>query len=227
MMSRVSFRNKISITMIAILLLLGVSLALIISRTATQALLDESKKRGISSAMNVGARIGEPLLATDYLRMKDLVVEAIRASEDISFVFVQGQQGRPLVHSFTGGFPVDLAGVNQVESNETYRVKLITTGKELIYDFAVPVVIGKERLGTVRLGVSHKRIGGAVDRLLLTIFIATAISVVIAALLGTTLARTITKRIDLLQRCRGDCKRKSRHPDAALGKAFLLEVHGL
>lgn len=200
MMSRVSFRTKISITMIAILLLLGVSLALIISRSASQALLDESKKRGISSAMNVGARIGEPLLATDYLRMKDLVDEAIRASEDISFVFVQGRQGRPLVHSFTGGFPVDLAGVNKVESNETYRVKLITTGKELIYDFAVPVVIGKERLGTVRLGVSHKRIGGAVDRLLLTIFIATAISVLIAAILGTTLARTMTRRIDLLQR---------------------------
>lgn len=199
MMSRVSFRTKISITMIAILLLLGVSLALIISRTASRALLDESKKRGISSAMHVGARIGEPLLATDHLRMKDLVDEAIRTSEDISFVFVVGQHGRPLVHSFSGGFPVDLTGVNEVESNEAYRVKLITTGKELIYDFAVPVVIGKERLGTVRLGVSHKRIGGAVDRLLLTIFIATAISVVIAALLGTTLARTMTKRIDLLQ----------------------------
>jgi signal transduction histidine kinase len=185
--------------MIAILLILGVSLAFIISRTASRALLDESKKRGISGAMHVGARVGEPLLATDYLRMKDLVDEAIRTSEDISFVFIQGRNGKPLVHSFTGGFPIDLAGVNEVASNEAYRVKLITTGKELIYDFAVPVVIGKERLGTVRLGVSHKRIGGAVDRLLWTIFIATAVSVVIAALLGTMLARTITRRIELLQ----------------------------
>jgi signal transduction histidine kinase len=199
MMSRVSFRTKISITMIAVLLLLGVSLALIISRTASRALLDESKKRGISSALHVGARIGEPLLATDYLRMKDLVDEAIRTSEDVSFVFILGKNGRPLVHSFTGGFPVDLAGVNEVENSEAYRVKLITTGEELIYDFAVPVVIGNERLGTVRFGVSHKRIGGAVDRLLLTIFAATAISVVIAALFGTILARTMTKRIDLLQ----------------------------
>jgi two-component system, NtrC family, sensor kinase len=71
---------------------------------------------------------------------------------------------------------------------------------EMINDFSVPVVIGKERLGTVRLGVSHKRIGGAVDRLLWTIFIATTISIVIAALLGTMLARTTTKRIELLQR---------------------------
>lgn len=199
MMHRLSFRAKISVTMIAILLLLGISLAFVISRTASRALLDESKKRGISSAMDMGARIEEPLLATDYLRMKDLVDEAVRTNDDISFAFVQGRHGRPLVHSFTGGFPVDLAGVNQVESGEACRVKLITTGEELIYDFAVPVVIGKERLGTVRLGVSHRRIGEAVDRLFLTIVIATAISVVIAALLGTMLAGTMTKQIALLQ----------------------------
>jgi signal transduction histidine kinase len=199
-MSRVRFRTKISMTMIAVLLLLGVSLALLISRTASQALLEESKKHGISSALHVGARIGEPLLATDYLRMKDLVDEAVRTSEDIAFTFVLGQQGKPLVHTFSGGFPVDLAGVNEVKSDEAYRVKLITNGRKLIYDFAVPVVVGKERVGTVRLGVSHERISEAVDRLLWTIFFGTGLAIVIAALLGTTLARTITKRIDLLQR---------------------------
>lgn len=199
MMSRIRFRTKISLTMIAVLLLLGVSLALLISRTATHALLEESKKRGISSALNIGARIGEPLLATDYLRMKDLVDEAVRTSGDIAFAFVLGQQGRPLVHTFTGGFPVYLAAVNTVRSDEAYRVKLITTGRDLIHDFAVPVVIGKERLGTVRLGLSHDRIGEAVDRLLWTIFLGTGVAVVIAALLGTTLARTMTRRIELLR----------------------------
>jgi two-component system, NtrC family, sensor kinase len=88
--------------------------------------------------------------------------------------------------------------VNNVENDAAYGIKIITTGKEQIYDFAVPVVIGKERLGTVRLGVSHKRIGEALGRLLWTIFLATAISVVLAALLGTLLARTMTKRIALL-----------------------------
>ncbi len=200
MMSRIRFRTKISLTMIVVLLLLGVSLALLISRTATHALLEESKKRGISSALNIGARIAEPLLATDYLRMKDLVDEAVRTSGDIAFAFVLSQYGRPLVHTFSGGFPTDLAAVNTVRSDEAYRVKLITTGRDLIHDFAVPVVIGKERLGTVRLGLSHDRIGEAVDRLLWTIFLGTGMAVVIAALLGTTLARTMTRRIDVLRR---------------------------
>jgi signal transduction histidine kinase len=199
-MISLGFRTKISLTMITVLLLLGVSLGFIVSRTASHALIDESKKRGISSAIHIGARIAEPLLATDYLRMKDVVDEVMRTGEDISYVFVLGRYERPLVHSFTGGFPVDLAGVNEVENGAAYGVKLITTGKELIYDFAVPVVIGKERLGTVRLGVSSKRIGEEVKQLLLTISLATGIAVALAALLGTMLARTMTKRIDLLQR---------------------------
>ncbi len=41
--------------------------------------------------MNIGARIAEPLLATDYLRMRDLVDEAMQAGEDISFVFILGR----------------------------------------------------------------------------------------------------------------------------------------
>jgi len=199
-MISLGFRTKLFLAMITALLFLGISLGFIVSRSASRMLIEESKKRGISSAMNIGARIAEPLLAMDYLRMKDLVDEAMRTSEDISFVFILGRSGRPLVHSFADGFPVDLAGVNEVENDAAYRVKLITTGKELIYDFAVPIVIGKERLGTVRLGVSHKRIGEALGRLLWTVFLATAISVVLAALLGTLLARTLTKRIDLLQR---------------------------
>lgn len=200
MISHLSFRTKISLTMITFLLFLGVSLGFMVSRTASRALLDESKKRGISSAIHIGARIAEPLLATDYLRMKEVVDDAMRIGEDISFVFIQGRYGKPLVHTFTGGFPVDLAGVNEVENDAAYGVKLITNGTEMIYDFAVPVVIGKERLGTVRFGVSHKRIGEAVNQLLWTIFLATAISVALAALLGTIFARTITKRIDVLKR---------------------------
>jgi len=76
-MISLGFRTKISLTMITVLLLLGVSLGFIVSRTASHALIDESKKRGISSAIHIGARIAEPLLATDYLRMKDVVDEVM------------------------------------------------------------------------------------------------------------------------------------------------------
>ncbi len=200
MISRISFRAKISISMIGILLLFGVFLAVVVSRMASQALIEESKRRGVSSALYVSARIAEPLLAMDYLRMKDVVDEVMRTGEDIEFVFIQGRTGKPLVHTFTGGFPVDLAGANQVGIQEPYRIELLTTGKELIYDFAAPVIIGSNQLGTVRLGFSHRRIGEALDRLLFAIVLAVGLSIVVAAFVGTMLARTVTRRISLLQR---------------------------
>lgn len=200
MIARLSFRTKISLAMIAVLLFLGVFLGVALSRTAAQALVDDNQKRGISSAVNFAARIAEPLLSTDYLRMKDLVDETIRTVQDVAFVFVQDSGGTPVVHSFADGFPVGLADVNTVENGSSFNIRLITTGMELMDDVAVPVVIASARLGTVRLGVSHKRIDKEIDRLLGSIFVATAVSVALAALLGTLLARTVTKKIDLLQR---------------------------
>ncbi|NLI32898.1 MAG: PAS domain-containing sensor histidine kinase, partial [Deltaproteobacteria bacterium] len=165
---RLSFRTKISLAMIAILLLFGVFLALITQEVASRALYEEHGKRGVSIAMHAAGRIAEPLLATDFIRMKDLVDEILRTSEDIQFVFVLGQNGKPLVHTFSGGFPVNLIGVNTVSDDMGHQVRLLSIQKELVYDFAVPVLIGKSRLGTVRVGVSPRRIKAVTDRLIWT-----------------------------------------------------------
>jgi signal transduction histidine kinase len=186
--------------MIAMILLLGISLALIIARTASRALLDECKKRGVSTAVHIAEQVTEPLLSMDLLRMKDIVDDPGRGDQDIAYAFILGRDGKPIVHTFTGGFPMDLIRVNDVGDDEPCRIRLITTGSELIYDFAAPIMIGKERIGVVRLGVSQKGIGGAVERLVWSIFIATGVAVVIAAILGAMLARTMTRRIRLLQR---------------------------
>ncbi len=199
MLARLSFRTKISLAMMAVLLGFGVSVAVVISRTATQALLEESKRRGISGTLHVTARIEDPLLAMDFLRMKDVADEVTRTSEDIAYLFILNEVGTPLVHTFQGGFPTDLLLVNSVSSNDSYRIQLLTTGKELIHDFAVPVMIGNNRLGTVRLGVSHERIGAAVDRLLSTILVIIGLAIVLAASLGTLVSRTTTRRIEVLR----------------------------
>lgn len=197
---RLSFRTKISLAMIAILLLFGVFLSLITQKVASSALYEEHKKRGVSIAMHVTGRIAEPLLATDFIRMKDLVDEILRTSEDIQFVFVLGQHGKPLVHTFSGGFPVNLVGVNDVSDDESYQVRLLSIQKELVYDFAVPILIGKSRLGTVRIGVSPKRIKGVIDRLIWTILLTIGSAMALAGLAGTLLTRTITRRVHLLRR---------------------------
>jgi PAS domain S-box-containing protein len=197
---KVSFRAKISLAMIAILLLLGVFLALIIQEVASRALYEEHRKRGASIAMHVAGRIAEPLLAMDFIRMKDLVDEVLRTSEDIQFVFVLGQQKKPLVHTFSGGFPVNLIAVNDLAAGKSSQVRLLNIQKELVYDFAVPILIGKSQLGTVRIGVSPRRIQAVIDRLIWTTLLAIGSAIGLTAIVGTLLARTITRRVRLLRR---------------------------
>jgi HAMP domain-containing protein len=186
--------------MIGILLLFGLFLAVVIKEMASRALYVEHRKRGVSVAMNLAARIAEPLLAMDFIRMKDRVDEVFRTSDDMEFLFILDQQKRPLVHTFSGGFPVNLVSVNEVSGEESHRLQLLSLEKRVVYDIAVPVTIGREQLGTVRLGVSPKRIEATINRLVLATLIAIGSAVFVAALVGALLARTITRRIRLLRR---------------------------
>ncbi|MEW6117248.1 MAG: ATP-binding protein [Nitrospirota bacterium] len=195
---KLNLRAKISLVIIAILLAFGIGLSLAISNIASDALLNESKKRGVASGIYLSSRISEPILTMDFLQMKNTVDEVVRGSKDISYAFVLDRHGEPLVHTFTGGFPVALKQANQVADGETYRMRLLSTGSELIYDVAVPVLVGKDRLGTARVGMSRAHVQQVVSKLLWAISLSTGVGILIAGFVSTALARTMTKRIRLL-----------------------------
>lgn len=195
---RLRLRTKISLSIILILLALGSGLSLVISRIASEALLEENKMRGISGAVSLGSRAAEPLLTMDFLEMKKAVDEVVRGNKDLSYVFIQDRYGEPLVHTFTGGFPVDLKAVNTVADGTGHHVRLITTGAEVIYDVAVPVMAGSDRLGTARVGMSRAHAQQVVSKLVGATVLSTVLGILIAGFVSTALARTVTKRIRLL-----------------------------
>jgi two-component system, NtrC family, sensor kinase len=195
---RLSFRAKTALSIITILLLLGIGLSVTISRNVSEALLRESKLRGISNALNLSARVAEPLLATDFLQMKNLVDEMLRTNDDVAYTFILDKAGEPLVHTFSGGFPIELKDVNPVQSNEAYHIRLLTTGSELIDDFAIPILISADRLGTVRIGMSHNKVQRMVNNLLLTIILSISFGILIVGMVSAVLANTVTKKIRVL-----------------------------
>ncbi|RLB82867.1 MAG: PAS domain-containing sensor histidine kinase [Deltaproteobacteria bacterium] len=195
-----SFRTKIYTVIISILLMFGIVLSVIVSEIVTDSLLEENKKRGIAIAVNLAARIREPILAMDFLRMNDLLDEVARLSDDVSYTFILDKGKETLVHSFKGGFPVELKMANIVPLEKNFNVKLLNTGKELIYDFAVPIFIGGDRFGAVHIGISRTKVQETINRLLRTIFLATGFVIIIAGFVGTFFARTVTKRINILRR---------------------------
>jgi PAS domain S-box-containing protein len=197
---RFGFGTKISLSIIAILLAFGIGLSIIISKYVSQALLTENKTRGISMAINLSARVVEPILSLDFLALKNLADQMLHTSKDVVYTFVTDETGDPLVHTFTGGFPVALKLVNSVRDSEGYHVQLLSSGKELISDFAAPVLIGKDRLGTVRVGMSHNRIQEVVNGLLWTIFLSIGTGILLVGFVSTALARTVTRKIQVLHR---------------------------
>lgn len=198
--TRLSFRSKIILGITALILAFGLLSAVFVSNVATRAMMAEIKKRGLSLGVSLASRIVEPMLALDFLRLKNMVDEVKASTDDIVYAFVQEENGQVLSHTFRVGFPVQLKGANHVPPGMPQHIQLLDTGRERFYDFAVPVAIGQERLGTVRIGLSQSKARAVVRPLLVIIFGVSAGVALIAAVLGTIFAGTVTRRLNVLRK---------------------------
>jgi two-component system, NtrC family, sensor kinase len=200
-LSRLSLRSKIILGITAVVLVFGLFSALFVSRVATNAMVGEIKKRGLSLGLSLAARTADPMLALDFLRLKNMVDEVKDSSDDIIYVFVQEKTGQVMSHTFKSGFPVNLKAANQVPPGASEHIQLLAIDdEERVYDFAIPVTISLERLGTVRVGLSQIKAQAAVSRLLFIIFSASLGAGLLAVVLGSLYARTVTRRLDILRK---------------------------
>jgi len=197
---KLGFRSKIYLGLFSLLLLLGIVILFVVSIIMKEALLEENKNRGISIGSTLAARMAEPVLAVDFLRMKTLVDETVQLSDDIFYTFVLDDMDKPLVHTFKGGFPVELKGANTVSDIQKYSIRLLDTGKQLIYDYAFPIIIDKDRFGTIRIGLLRTKVQEAINRLIRSTFLSTGIVIIIAVFVGTALALPVTSRIKILHK---------------------------
>ncbi len=192
-------RLKINLGILTILLLSSLMIAGFTSQIVSQALFREYRNRGLALALNLADRSEDPLLALDYLRMKTVIEQVAASAEDISYAFIQDHDGQVLSHTFSGGFPVQLGPVNAVPGGQRFQIRLISTGSEEIYDFATPVMAGTFRVGTVRLGLLRAKISATVTELFWSIIAVTILAVVTADIVGFTLSRNLTGRIQALR----------------------------
>lgn len=206
LLHRLKFQDKINLGTAAIVVFFGVITALAVSTVSVDAILEENRERGTSMARNLALRAVDPILAGDILRLKNLVDEIEGLSDYITYSFVQDAQGDVMVHSFKKGFPIDLKDAN-VTPKKGVNVQLLDTGEFRIFDFATPIVVGGNRLGSVRLGISQVRVQTAQRDVMTTIFGMTAAVAVAAMLLTTLFARSVTRSINLLRESAEDVVR--------------------
>jgi PAS domain S-box-containing protein len=189
------FRSKIYTGLVSLVLIQGLIIFVWISQVMKTSMIEEIKNRGISTGISLSARIVEPMLAMDFLRMKTLVTETVALEEDILYTFILDSMGNPLVHTFKDGFPVDLKTVNQVSDTQKGSMKLLDTGDQLIYDYAVPVFIDQNRLGTLRFGLIRTRAEKMMNQLFLSAVTTVVLSVILVLVVGTLLLNPVTRNI--------------------------------
>ncbi len=197
---RIGFRTKFYIGLFSMLLLLGVITCIVVIRVMKTALLEENRKLGIAIGRGLSAQAVEPILAMDFLLLRSLMVETLDLENEIRYAFIQDVDGAPLAHSFEGGFPVALQTANAVAAGKPYQVRLLDTGAELVYDYALPILVGEDRLGTVRLGLTRNRVRQAVGHLVWVLVLSTGFVLLVAGFVGTGLLRQVTQRIERLRR---------------------------
>jgi PAS domain S-box-containing protein len=113
--------------------------------------------KGRNMAINLAADSQHFVLTQEYVSLLNLVKDLKDSDEDITYAYVADRKGNVLAHTFSGGFPVDLVGVNSPEPGDAWKQELLDTVEEgPVHDTAVPILQGK--VGFVHVGVSEHRI---------------------------------------------------------------------
>lgn len=201
-LSRQSFQTKINLGLALIIICFGLLLGFMSHAVGSRAVLNETLKRGHSLVANLSARSVESILSLNFLRLTVLTTEIVQIGDerDIAYAFILDRHGQVLAHSFREGFPVALRLANQVDDDQPFSTRLLDTGTERIFDFAAPVILDQTRLGTARVALSYSTIKASIDRLMWLIVMTTAGATMLALMVGSVFARTVTRRINALRR---------------------------
>ena len=198
-LQRLKIKTKFHLGLSAVILCLGLTLGIISTHIASTELIKENKERGKVLSSNLAYRAEEPLLTQDFLRLKSLVEEMLQTNTGLAYAFIRDKSGRIMAHTFEKGIPVDLLHLyGKKRDISKFRSTLLLTQEGKIYDFANPIKLQGQRLGTVRLGMYRQRVESMIKRLSLWIFGFTGVITTLALVVASWFCSKFTNRIKVL-----------------------------
>lgn len=128
----------------------------------------EFERRGEVLARNLAAISTGPLLLYNFTALEQNVAR-VASETDVLYALVLDAEGKVAAHSaHPERVGTVLSGAVHERAARTERLLAQDTEvpgtEELVYDVAVPVVVGQQRWGTVRVGLSKQRMAAEVRR---------------------------------------------------------------
>ncbi|MHC4604549.1 MAG: hypothetical protein ACYS6W_14610, partial [Planctomycetota bacterium] len=120
-MLRLSLRAKIMICCIGLVALLDIMVVVFVRIHLSRVLRADYLVKGRNMAKNLAADSEHFVLTQEYVSLLNLVKDLQESDEDITYAYIADRKGDVLAHTFSGGFPVDLVGVNRPESGDAWK----------------------------------------------------------------------------------------------------------
>ena len=119
------FRTKLMLGFLSLLVLTGVAFLIIFFGFYQKKMIEGVENHRSSLAIHFCSELTDMVLTEDTLQLKDTINSFCKDITYIDYVFVIGNDGRLLTHTFEQGFPTEFFNVNPLPTDKTITSKLL------------------------------------------------------------------------------------------------------
>jgi two-component system sensor histidine kinase AtoS len=206
---------------------------LLVERHQHAAIVEEMQRRGDVMARSLAAVSQGPLLLYHFTALEQNVARAA-AEPDVVYAIVLDADGKVAAHSRQPDrVGQALKSKADVEAARTLTPLMQETSgsRQSLLDFAVPIVVNGQKWGTVRVGVSKKRMEAEIRRTRMELAALTLVTLLVGGVSAAFVARRISRPVQQLAEgavaiARGDLSQRiDPLPDDEIGRLAAAFNH--
>lgn len=195
---KVSLAGKIAGFVIVIIVIIMSLVAGITLKREERTATDQMIKRAKDITNALATTSTTAILSNDYITLAQIVEGIDRKGDDIDYVIILNDIGEVMAHTDKSLVGKTLSDDLSPKAQRAWTTLLQIT-EEGAYDVAVPILLGKRRIGLVRMGFSSlplkARIAEIRDRIFLLTIGLLILGIVVSLFLATTITRPINRLV--------------------------------
>jgi PAS domain S-box-containing protein len=193
----VSLRTKLLIGTILIVAVLMATVTAVVERRQRTSIIDEVHRRGTALAEGLAGVSAGALLLYNFTALEQNVVRFDRET-DVIYALILDRLGEVVAHSqapgAVGSTPSDPVSLRALAAAPVLQETVGTDG-EALYDIAVPILVENDRWGTVRIGLSRRRMDAQIAGTRRELAVLAVVALVFGGLATAMVARRITRPV--------------------------------
>jgi PAS domain S-box-containing protein len=196
-----SLRTRLLWGTLLVIAVVMTAVMVVVEHRQRTAIVDEVQRRGEVLARGLAATAQAPLLLYNFTALEQNVAQAA-AEDDVPYAIVLDADGRVAAHSErperVGLVMPGALDRKAAEATGPLVQEAISDTGEGFYDFAVPIVVGHQKWGTARIGVSKLRMERLIRRTRWELGGLTVATLLFGGLAAALVARRISRPVQQL-----------------------------